>query len=241
VRAHRRGIWAIDVRIAGTHTRASVGVGARAAHTRELPTVLVTGDSLMAGVDSFLGDALAGAALVQADVRPGSGISKPDAGTPASDWLSLAREQAASVRPDSTVIMVGANDGLAMRTPAGAQVDCCGEPWVAEYARRVRSIVRSYLRDGRGHVYWLTVPLPRAPARTAITTQVNSAIRRGADGVAGVTIVPLDVFFTPGGFADTYAYRGRDVRIRALDGVHLNPQGQAIAAELVASLVRGGP
>ena len=36
------------------------------------------------------------------------------------------------MRPDVTVVFLGANDGF----PFGAGAPCCGAPWVAEYARR---------------------------------------------------------------------------------------------------------
>jgi hypothetical protein len=35
-------------------------------------------------------------------------------------------------------------------------------------------------------------------------------------------------------------YRGRDVRVRERDGIHLNVPGTAIAAKLVAAAVRQG-
>jgi len=48
-----------------------------------------------------------------------------------------------------------------MRTRSGASVACCHASWVTEYARRVESMMRSYLRGGRSLVYWLTLPAPR--------------------------------------------------------------------------------
>jgi lysophospholipase L1-like esterase len=233
-RAGTRGAWKVDLRIQRSHTQATVGVGERSAAARAEPTLLATGDSMMYGIDSALVDELLGIADVRSDVSAGSGIS-----VARSDWVRIAARQAHDLAPKATVVMIGANDGFPMTTPAGAQVTCCDEPWAAEYARRARSMMGSYLRNGRGRVLWLTLPLPRQAARAAISTVVNLAVQRAAAGVAGVTVVRLDQVFTPAGYSDVYRYRGRSVRVREFDGIHLNVQGQAIAGEIVANLIRG--
>ena len=80
-------------------------------------------------VDSYIRERAGGRASLRSDARVSTGISKPSL----LDWRAHARDQAAGVRPDVTVMFLGANDGFRM---AGA--DCCGLPWVAEYARRAR-------------------------------------------------------------------------------------------------------
>ncbi|HEV7804838.1 MAG TPA: hypothetical protein VGO80_03410 [Solirubrobacteraceae bacterium] len=231
--ASRPGLWRIDLRIQGMHVRAAIRVGAGGSVPRAVPALLATGDSMMLGLDSFLGDELAGTQDVRSDVRPGTGITKV-----ASDWMKIAVAQASAQRPRITVIMLGAADGFPMSTPGGASVVCCGRAWMAEYARRAGAMMRSYLRHGRGRVYWLTVPIPRQVERLPIILAVNAAIRHAAAGVAGVSVVGLDVLFTPRGYRDVVRYRGRDVRVRDVDGLHLSLQGQAIAAKAVAGIIR---
>lgn len=233
LRAGRRGVWRIDLRIRGSHTRAEIGVGAGAAVSRRLPTLLATGDSMMIGLDSFLGDELADVLSLSSDVRPGAGISNPN-----FDWLRLAGVQASRYRPRSTVILLGVAEGFPMTTPAGASVACCEQPWIDEYRRRLGIIMTSYVRGGRGRVYWLAVPLPRQAQRQPIVVAVNGAIRAAAPAVAGVTVVALDRLLTPDGYRDVMRYRGRNVRVRDVDGLHLSLQGQAIAAREVASVIR---
>ena len=99
-------------------------------------------------------------------------------------------------------------------------------------------MMRAYLRRGRGRVIWLTLPLPRAGARTALTTAVNSAIVRAGAGMPRVSVPRMDLLFTPHGYADVIRHRGRDVRVRTADGIHLNISGTAIAAKVVADLLR---
>jgi lysophospholipase L1-like esterase len=235
-RASGPGLWRIDLRIRGMHVRGAIRVGAGGSAPRAVPALLATGDSMMLGLDSFLGDELAGTQDVRSDVRPGTGISRI-----ASDWMKIAVAQASAQRPRTTVIMLGAADGFPMTTPGGASVVCCGRAWTAEYARRAGAMMRSYLRHGRGRVYWLTVPIPRQVERLPIILAVNAAIRHAAAGVAGVSVVGLDVLFTPHGYRDVVRYRGRDVRVRDVDGLHLSLQGQAIAAKAVARFIRQAP
>jgi len=134
--------------------------------------------------------------------------------------------------------MVGASDGFPMTTPAGARVACCGDPWVAEYARRVRGMMETYARGGRGRVFWLVPPVARQAAHVPIIGAVQAAITRASAGAAGVTVVRFDLLFTPHGYSDTIVYRGRLVRVRNVDGLHLSIEGQAIAAEVLAKLIR---
>jgi lysophospholipase L1-like esterase len=232
-RATSRGVWRVDLQVSGTHTRVSVSVGTGGPSPQAVPTLLATGDSMMFGIDSFLGDELAGLADVHSDVRPGTGVSKL-----ASDWMRIAAEQVRAHRPRRTVIMLGAADGFPMSVPGGASVSCCGAPWVAEYARRAQAMMRTYERAGRGRVYWLTVPTPRQAERWPIIAAVNAAIRQGVAAVPGATVVALDALFTPHGYRDVVRYRGREVRVRDVDGLHLNVQGQAIAAKAVARIIR---
>jgi hypothetical protein len=113
--------------------------------------VLATGDSMIQIVDSYLKQRLDGA-RVRSDAQVSTGISKPWL----LDWRAYSRRQARRLRPDVTVMFIGANDGFAM-----GGIACCGRPWIAEYARRARRMMRTYARDGRARVYWLLLPLPR--------------------------------------------------------------------------------
>jgi hypothetical protein len=230
MRASTRGRWRVELRVRGHRVRTfvAVGGGTRASDVTP-PTVLATGDSTMQGIDSFLTDELGEAATVRSDVQPGSQISRDDY------WIRHAESQTKRLRQRVTVISVGAaTDALPLQTPAGAMVDCCDEPWVLAYSRRVRAMMRTYLRGGRGRVFWLTPPLPRYPPRAKITNAINEAILHAAEGLAGVTIARVDLIFSPDGYRDVMRYRGRDVRVRESDGVHLNIPGTAIVAKLLA-------
>jgi hypothetical protein len=133
------------------------------------------------------------------------------------------------------VMFIGANDGFPM---AGA--DCCGAAWVAEYARRARRMMRTYARGGRARVLWLLLPAPRGGSFREVFPAVNAALRRAARGLDDdVRLVELDEFFTPGGrYRDSIQVGGKTVRVRQGDGVHLNPTGASIAANIVLRILR---
>jgi hypothetical protein len=230
-RATAPGRWRAELRIRGHRVRRSIAVGDAGSSTAPPPSILATGDSMMQGVDSFLADELGDSATVRSDVRPGTGVSKP--GGP---WATLPATQVKRLHPAATVVAIGAVDGFPMPSTDGRTQQCCGAGWIAEYARRARSMMLTYRRKGRGRVIWLTLPVPKGPRETA--DAVNAAVVRAASGLRRVSVLRLDQFFTPDGFREVMPYRGRSVRVREADGVHLNVPGTAIAAKLVAAELR---
>jgi hypothetical protein len=100
--------------------------------------------------------------------------------------------------------------------------------------------MQTFLREGRGRVVWLTPPEPRWGPRADITHATNVAVERAASGLKGVQVIRIDLMFAPHGYTDVVTYRGREVRVRESDGIHLNVAGTAIAAKAVAQAIRDG-
>jgi hypothetical protein len=243
-RATTRGRWRVELRLRERRVASAIVVAGKGAIAKAPPTLLATGDSTMQGLDASLGDELGDAVTLVSDVRIGSAISRSAAGgipgAPVAFSAELARAQAARLRQRTTVVSVGAAEGYDMTTPDRTVVACCDAPWQAEYARRVRELMQIYLRNGRGRVLWLTIPLPRAARRVAIVRAVNQAIIAAGANLPVVKILRMDSVFTPDGYRDVIRYRGRDVAVRDVDGVHLNVAGTAIEASIVAQALRGG-
>ncbi len=230
-----RGEWEIELRVRGYRLAAGLGVGVRRVASPPPPTVLAAGDSTMGGVDSFLADDLGRRANVVSEVTPGLSISLGDG------RASAASADVRRLRPSVTVISLGANEGFPMTATDGARHACCDAAWVAEYTRRVRAIMRVYLEDGHARVIYLTIPAPRAARGGPITAAVNGAIVQAAAGLAGVRVLRMDLLFSPHGYQPSIRYRGREVDVRAPDGVHLDVAGTAIEAEqVVNALLPGG-
>jgi hypothetical protein len=209
---------------------------AAAATATAKPRVLAAGDSMIQIIDSFLRERLAGRAAVRSDAHISTGISKPFM----LDWVAHARRSARSYRPDATIVILGANDGYGMKTPSGAFAPLGSKAWVAEYARRVRLMMRAYSRRNSARVYWLLLPAPRPRLFRSIFGPVNRAIRRAARSFPQtVRLVDLPRTLTPGWrFRRTMRWRGRTLTVRQADGVHLSVDGASIAATLVLRAMR---
>lgn len=229
-RAKMEGRWRVELRVGEHKVKRTMPVGGGAAG-KAPPVVLATGDSTMQGVDNFLADELGDDGAVRSDIRIGTGIGK-------SDWQAIAEAQVKRHKPRFTVMSLGVNEGFAMTVRGGATVEFGGEPWLAEYVRRVRAMMATYRRKGEGRVLWLTLPLPRGGPKTKVITAVNTAIVRAAEGRKGVSVLRMDSLFTPDGFAEVIRYRGRYIRVRTADGIHLNVSGTAIAAKVIAAAIR---
>lgn len=235
-RAGKDAVWRVRVRHAGglIERVLTVGEAKRPVDAAGLPSLLITGDSLIEGVDAFLSDRLQTAFDVTSDSRPGTGLVKPTA----VDWPVLARQQAAKLKPAVTVLSLGINDGFPI-----AGVKCCGPDWTSAYASRARSLMRTYTRRSRGRMLWLTLPVPRNPDFAVVSRAVNVAIRQAAAQEDRVTLVDLAELLTPGDrYRDAMPIGGRNVRVRAGDGIHLSVAGaRYVAGVIVETLQRFRP
>jgi hypothetical protein len=214
-------------------------LGRPAGPKRALRRLLVTGDSMAMPLDAVIARRLADGRAVQItrDPHVGTGISK----TGLVDWGKLSTRQAGTQRPDAVVVFLGANEGFPMRGGDGREHRCCDAAWAAEYAYRARSMMNAYRRDGDARVYWLTLPLPRDPARQEIARAVNAAIRVAAQPYrAQVRVLDMTELFTPGGrFRDAMTVGGEQRLVREADGIHLNEAGSELAADAVLRGIGG--
>jgi len=203
-----------------------------------LRTLLVTGDSMSQPLDAELARRLAdsGGVRTQRDAHLGTAISAIEL----LDWGKLSVRQATKIRPDAVVMFIGANDAFPMKSPTGADVNCCTPQWAALYATRVRRMMDTYRRRGAARVYWLTLPLPRSAVRRQVAKTVNAAIGVAAQPFRSqVRVLDMAGLFTPAGrFRATMTVGGRETIVRSPDGVHLNAAGASLAADAVQARLR---
>jgi lysophospholipase L1-like esterase len=212
-------------------------IGAPPAPKRGLHSLLVTGDSMSEPLDSDLaGDLIGDDVKVTQDPHIGTGIST----TFVVNWAQLSVAQVKAYHPQAVVIFIGANDGFPMSGPNRRQVSCCSAQWAAIYANRVRQIANTYRQAGAAHVYWLTLPTPRDPARARISRVVNAAIAVGvAPWASEVTVLDTVPIFTPGGvYRDAMKIGGAETIVRQSDGIHLNDAGSSLLARVVLAAIR---
>jgi hypothetical protein len=229
--AKRLGAWSVSVVADGRRTTRTVEV------VRGRLRLLATGDSEIQELDDMLGAALGPKGVaVTGEAHISTGISKPFM----FDWVKHAAAQAASIRPDITVMFIGANDGFPLPAANGQPADCCGAAWVDAFAKRTESMMASYLRGGAGRVYWFTLPAPRNAAAQPVFRAINRAYAIAAASFRyGVSLIDLVPVFTPGGrYRQEMAYAGRTVDVREPDGYHLSLGGDAIVRNILLAGLR---
>lgn len=228
---NQKAVVDIDVTINGTkfHNHNKVGVGMPKPKS-SLPKMLVTGDSMIQGIDALLAEKLSSRYKVIRQTRPGTGISKK-LGTP---WTSLARQQVRNHKPVVSVVFLGGNDAYDMQTPAGTTVKCCDDAWRQEYLRRLADMAATYAQGERGRVIWCLIPPPRRADMLTATQAVNSQILLLSQIVPTITLVRLDQVFGP-----TYRETVRGKQVRDPDGLHLSLAGERIAADEIIKAERG--
>jgi hypothetical protein len=207
-------------------------IGAKPAPKLPLKTLLVTGDSLSQPLDTMLGRDLASKGVkVIRDGKLGSGISKTDL----VDWGRLSVTQKQKDKPDAVIMFMGANEGFPMKNAVGKSVACCSAEWAAIYANRARQMMNTYRQGGRTHIYWLTIPAQRSPAREALAKVVNAAIDVAAQPYrTSVTVFNTRPTFTPGDkYRDAMDVGGREKIVRRDDGIHLNDEGAKLLAQIM--------
>lgn len=197
--------------------------------------LLATGDSEIQGIDDMLAAGLP-QDRVTGEAHISTGLSKPRM----FDWVARAGVQVATLHPDVTVVYIGANDGFALPTPSGREVNCCGPDWVRAFAKRAEQMMAAYTRGGAGRVYWFNLPAPREPSAMATFAAIDRAYALAADRFPGrVRLLDIRQVFTPGGvYRDSMFYAGREQTVREPDGYHLSLAGDRIATNILIAAMR---
>lgn len=202
-----------------------------AAHADGRIELYAAGDSEMQILDSDIAQDLAPHGVgVSSDARISTGLTNPFF----FNWQHEARAKAATLRPDVTIVNMGANDGFSVSGPQGT-VGCCGAAWSAGYANLVAEMMRTLLRGSAGRVYWCLLPTPSPAKFQSLFDGVNAGIRAAARRFPGrVGLIDLNAFFTPGNHYRNYmVYDGRGVVIHEADGIHLSASADVIVAQLI--------
>ncbi len=212
-------------------------IGLPAPRKQVLRNLLVTGDSMSTPLNSELYTLLhLHGVHVYSDLHYGGGISKDFV----FDWPDEAASIARHLRPDATIVFIGANEGFPLRGANGRKVACCSASWAAAYANRGREMLAAYRRGGAARVYWITVPALRDARRTAIGRLINAAIAVAAQPWARqVRLIDGGAIFTPDGYRDAMPVDGVDTVVREPDGMHLNEAGAHVLALAVVAALTG--
>jgi lysophospholipase L1-like esterase len=195
------------------------------------------GDSEMQILDTFIGQALSPFGVAtSSDARQSTGLTN----SVLYNWQAAARRQAASFRPDVSIVIMGANDGFSTPGPHGVRESCCGSAWSDGYGTLVAQMMKTLLRGNAGRVYWITLPTPRPGNFKSVFDGVNRGIRAAAARFPGrVGLINANAFFTPGDrYRDFMSYHGHGFTIHEADGIHLGPAGDHVLVSLIVDRLK---
>ncbi|HEY8218066.1 MAG TPA: DUF459 domain-containing protein, partial [Acidimicrobiia bacterium] len=197
----------------------------------------IGGDSLAGSLGPSLGEQTAATGVVQPiyDSRVSSGLSTPDF----FDWPKHAAEEMARLDPEVAVFIIGAND---FKVPGDTTTSSSGQPaWRDAYALRVEQmldVLEQGSEPGRVRpVYWVGAPPMEDERKDSGVQQVDAVARTVvADHPEATYIDAYGIFSGPDGkYTPTLPNPkgGKDVLVRADDGIHFNPEGGDVLGEHV--------
>ncbi len=189
--------------------------------------VALVGDSMMAvGLAPVLRRNITrenGARLVRA-YRSGTGLGRPDV----FNWPAQYPQLLGAARPELVICAIGAND--AQNFQVDRTVYSFGTPaWKQMYAERVREFAKLLTRDG-ARVLWIGMPVMRESGFARRMTSLNGLVKEVLAEFPQITWVDPNPYIAgSGGSFEQYRQdqRGKLVRLRADDGIHLSEDGAA--------------
>ena len=195
--------------------------------TPPLPSmqVALVGDSMMAvGLAPVLRRTMVaqrGVRFVRA-YRSGTGLGRPDV----FNWPEQYPQLIGAARPSLVICSIGAND--AQNFQVGRTVYFFGTPaWKEVYAERVRQFAKLLTRDG-ARVLWVGMPVMRENGFARRMASVNRLVKEVLTEFPQITWIDPNPYIA--GEGDSFQQylrdqRGKLVRLRADDGIHLSEDG----------------
>ena len=221
--------------------------GAQPETAAEKPWALLLGDSNMYGSfgHNLTRELRTLGYRVRLKGRPGSGLARPDFW----DWEQHGRRLVERYRPSLVLIILGGNDGQRLRWSDGSYKD--GIPWSLEllwnfeYGRRVVALANALMTDATPATrrVFILSPTNRRPPRARKRIQrirnVQRSVLSWRDDVVWIDTYRLSSDATGRYLLYAHDARGRRLRLRRRDGIHLTPQGAAkLATDLLPTLAQ---
>jgi hypothetical protein len=189
--------------------------------------IALVGDSIMA---VGLAPALRRSILKNEDIkiirayRSGTGLGRPDV----FNWIEQYPQMLGSQKPDLVICAIGANDAQSFQV--GRKVIAFGtSAWDELYVQRLRAFLDLLAQD-QIKVLWIGMPVMRDPGFSNKMTLINTLVRRVLADYPQVSWIDPNPYLTDssGSFAQfRQNQKGRIIRMRADDGIHLSDEGAA--------------
>jgi len=213
------------------------GVAERTPRVEVDTYVVVMGDSLAELLTEGLAETLAEAAdvAIYSRARGDTGLVRSDF----YDWPKAVHELVANPeRVSIAVMMIGANDRQAFRTPAG-EVEHGTAEWRTLYTMRVDEIIRTFA-EKRIPLVWMGLPPMKGERLSADMLALNAIFRERVTAAGGQYVDIWEAFLDADGRFSAFGpdINGQNARLRTNDGVHFTKAGARKAAHFAALVLR---
>ena len=200
--------------------------------------VLVLGGSTIHGaLGKYIEDALTESGLAaERHAKSSSGLARPDF----YDWEAAAKKYIARTSPQAVVLMFGGNDGQALFMGEDASpkwIKWDEEGWTAEYRRRVDALADRLGQSG-AQLYWMGMPEMKSTKLNARMERMNGIYEAAMQARPnGHYVSTRGLMPGASGYTEFAKVGGKQVRVRAEDGVHYSIHGARIVAAAVVPSV----
>ncbi|WP_421857262.1 DUF459 domain-containing protein [Oricola sp.] len=198
--------------------------------------VLVVGDFIAGGMAQGLKEAFDDVSSVSVVVRANgsSGLVRDDY----YNWPGSIGAIIEEISPSMVVVLLGSNDRQAMRV-GGRSVKVRSDSWNAEYVGRVERMAKAVTSTNTPLV-WVGGPPFRFKGMSTDILAFNEMYRTATEAVGGSFVDIWDGFVDANG---AFAVRGsdingRNVRLRASDGINFSKAGKRKLAFYVERQIR---
>ena len=210
------------------------GVAVHAAAVSDRIKLTVIGDSLADGV--WAGLSRNTREQKKFRIRRAAKVSS---GLAAYNWHAEA-SKLLSDAPDVVVIMLGANDGQAIRRRGEPRIGYRAQGWRNEYANKVDKLLTLFA-ERNVYTVWVGLPMMRKDSMRAQAKLLNGIFAETVTGRPDVHYLPTwDLTVDVNGEYAAYAEiddTGRQRQFRAQDGVHFTMLGYQFLARHVQEVI----
>jgi hypothetical protein len=159
-----------------------------------------------------------------------SGLARPDF----FDWERTLDKLAATMQPNTVVIMIGTNDNQSLKRGDGTTVHFGDSAWDAEYKRRMNKLFELCVQNNPDvQIFWVGAPIMGRPDLTKDVERINQVVRSLCDAEPNCRFIDTwDALADEHGRFTNHIVdiSGERIRVRANDGVHLSLTGANIIA-----------
>lgn len=217
--------------LAGAIAAAMLPRRARAASGK----ILILGGSTMHGaLGQYFEDALSAAGYSsKRHAKSASGLARPDF----YDWPAAVKKDVAGYSPDAAIVNFGGNDGQALFMGEDEQPKWIrweeDAAWKAEYRARVDAFADLLAPAGQ-QIFWLGMPEMKSNKLDGRMKRMNTIFEAAMNARPNGHYLPMRGLI-PGvrGYAEFATIGGKELRVRAQDGVHYSIHGARIVTEAI--------